>query len=85
MRASSTAGGRAATQPADEPLLGSADIQSLADLRNGFLVVEGIQWAPFGMRAVLSLAVITLLPVAPLLLTTFSVEQLLDAVLRVVL
>ena len=35
------------------------------------------------MRNVLELAVITLLPVAPLLLTTFSVEQLLDTVLRV--
>ena len=28
----------------DEPLLGSADIQSLADLRNGFLVIDGISW-----------------------------------------
>ena len=31
-------------RPADEPLLGSADIQSLADLRNGFEVVQGIRW-----------------------------------------
>ncbi len=38
---------------------------------------------PFTMRNVLELTVITLLPVAPLLLTTFSVEQLLDRVLRV--
>ena len=69
--------------PADEPLLGSADIQSMADLRNSFLVIDGIQMAPFAMRNVLDLAVITLLPVAPLLLTTFSVEQLFDRVLRV--
>jgi hypothetical protein len=67
-------------RPADEPLLGSPDIQSLADLRNGFLVVEGIQLVPFGMKNVALLAVTTLLPVAPLLLTTFSVEQLLDRV-----
>ncbi len=69
--------------PADEPLLGSADIQSLADLRNSFLVIDGMQMAPFAMRNVLDLAVITLLPVAPLLLTTFSVEQLFDRVLKV--
>ena len=68
----------------EEPLLGSADIQSLADLRNGFLVIEGIEWAPFGMRNVLTLAMITLAPVAPLLLTTFSIEELLDRVLRVI-
>ncbi len=71
--------------PADEALLGSADIQSLADLRNGFLVIEGIQWTPFAIKDVLTMAVIPLLPVAPLLLTTFSVEQLLDTVLRVIL
>ena len=68
---------------ADETPLGSADIQSLADLRNGYLVVEGIRLTPFSMRNVISLAVIMLLPVAPLLLTTFSVEQLLDRVLKV--
>mgnify|MGYP001240429344 FL=1 len=68
----------------DEPLLGSADIQSLADLRNGFLVIDGISWVPFGIKNVIWLAVATLIPVAPLLLTTFSVEELLDRVLKVV-
>ena len=72
-------------EPAGEPLLGSADIQSLADLRNSFMVVEGIRMAPFTMRNVLELTVITLLPIAPLLLTTFSVEQLFDRVLKVLL
>ena len=70
--------------PADEPLLGSADIQSLADLRNGYLAIAGIETVPFSMRNVLTLAIITLLPVAPLLLTTFSVEELLDRLLRVI-
>lgn len=70
-------------RPADEPLLGSADIQSLADLRNGYQVVEGIRSTPFGMQNVTSLAATMLLPVAPLLLTTFSVEQLLERVLKV--
>jgi hypothetical protein len=70
--------------PADEPLLGSADIQSLADLRNGFQVVDGIRMAPFDMKNVLTLVAITLVPVAPLLLTTFSAEQILDRVLKAV-
>jgi len=70
---------------ADETPLGSADIQSLADLRNGYLLVEGIRLTPFGVRNAVDLAVITLLPVAPLLLTTFSVEELLDRVLKVLL
>ena len=39
--------------PAEEPLLGSADIQSLADLRNGYLVVDGMHVVPFSMRNVM--------------------------------
>ena len=71
--------------PASEPLLGSADIQSLADLRNGYQVIEGMRLAPFSIKNAISLAVTTALPVAPLLLTTFSVEQLLDSVLKTLL
>ena len=50
--------------PADEPLIGSADIQSLADLGNSFEVVKDMRWAPFTVQTVLQLAVVTLLPVA---------------------
>jgi hypothetical protein len=48
-------------------------------------VVEGIRLTPFGIKNVTSLAATMLLPVAPLLLTTFSVEQLLERVLKVLL
>jgi hypothetical protein len=65
-----------------EPLLGHADIQSLADLRNAFLVVDGMQLTPFGMKNVANLAAYVLLPIAPLLLTMFSVEQLVDRMLK---
>jgi hypothetical protein len=71
--------------PPDEPLLGSADIQSLADLRNAFMVVDGMQLVPFGMKNALNLAAYVLLPIAPLLLTTFSVEQLVERMLKAVL
>jgi hypothetical protein len=68
---------------AGEPLVGSADIQSLADLHSSYLAVRDIGWAPFGLKNVLQLTVVTLLPVTPLLLTTFSPEQLLERVLKV--
>jgi hypothetical protein len=42
-----------------------------------------MKWAPFTTQNVVELAVITLLPVAPLLLTLFSVEELLDRMLKV--
>jgi hypothetical protein len=72
-------------RPPEEPLLGHADIQSLADLRNAFMVVDGMQLAPFGMKNALNLAAYVLLPIAPLLLTTFSVDQLVDRMLKALL
>jgi hypothetical protein len=70
--------------PPDEQLLGSADIQSLADLGNSFEVVQGMKLAPFTSRTVLELVVITLLPVLPLTLTMIPLEELLDRLIKVV-
>ncbi len=70
--------------PADEPLVGSGDIQSLADLGNSFEGIRSMSLVPFTKIAVLQLAVITLLPVAPLLLTMVSLEELVKRLLDVV-
>jgi len=72
-------------KPADEPLLGSADIQSLADMGNSFEVVKGMRLAPFTLQAAGQLAVATLLPVLPLTLTMIPLEELLDRLLQIVL
>jgi hypothetical protein len=71
--------------PRDEPLVGSGDIQSLADLGNSFEIIRSMNVVPFTRSAVIQLAVITLLPVAPLLLTMLSLEELLKQLLQVVL
>ncbi len=60
----------------DEPLVGSADIQSLADLGNAYNVVEGLRLAPISYVAVLRLAAATLAPLAPLLLTMVPLNEL---------
>jgi hypothetical protein len=70
------------SSPPNELLLGNADIQSLADLRNAMLVIDGMRLTPIGMKNVIDLAAYVLVPVAPLLLTVFSVEQLIDRVLK---
>ena len=57
---------------------------SLADLSNSFEVVAGMRWAPFSLQTVLQLAIVTLLPVGPLLLTIFPLEDLLDRLLKIV-
>jgi hypothetical protein len=65
------------TGPANEPLVGSADIQSLADLSNSFDVVRTMRIAPVTKDAVIRLAALTLAPVVPLLLTMMPLEELL--------
>ena len=70
--------------PADEPLVGSGDIQSLADLGNSFEIVKGMKPVPFGKDTLLQLAVISLAPVAPLVLTMIPLGELLDRFLHVV-
>ena len=63
--------------PADEPFVGSGDVQSLADLSNSFEVVRTMRIVPITREAVVGLAIATLLPVAPLLLTMMPLEELL--------
>jgi len=62
--------------PADEPLVGSGDIQSLADLGNSFEVVRTMQIAPITRDAIIRLAAATLVPMVPLLLTMMPLEEL---------
>jgi len=70
---------------ASEPLMGSADIQSLADMGNSFTVVRTMRLAPIGRDAVLELAACVLLPLMPLLLTVMPVEQLVKKLVGLVL
>ena len=69
--------------PADEPFVGSADIQSLADLGNSYEVVRSMRLAPVTKETVLPLIVSTLAPIAPLGLTMMPLEQLLRTLLGV--
>jgi len=70
---------------ADEQLVGSADIQSLADLGNSFEVVRTMRVVPVTKEAVFQLAAATLLPVVPLALTMMSLEDLLKKLFGILL
>ena len=69
--------------PAEEPLVGSNDIQSLADMGNSFEVVRTMRIAPVTKEAVLRLVAAALAPVAPLALTMMPLEELLKKLLGV--
>jgi len=70
--------------PADEPLVGSGDIQSLADLNNSFEVVLSMRIVPVTREAILRLVVATLVPIVPLALTMMPLEELLKKLLGIV-
>ena len=63
--------------PAEEPLVGSGDIQSLADLNNSFEVVRTMGIAPITKSAFVQLVAATLAPIVPLALTMMPLEELL--------
>ncbi len=63
--------------PRDEALLGSGDIQSLADLGNSYEVVRTMRAVPITKEALLQLALVTFAPLLPLLLTAMPLEELL--------
>jgi AcrR family transcriptional regulator len=69
--------------PAGEPLVGSGDIQSLADLSNSFEVVRTMRIAPVTKDAIIRLVAATLAPVLPLALTMMPLEELLKKLLGI--
>ena len=59
-----------------EPLLGTADLQSLADLGNSFEIIRNMRPVPFGLYQALVLLGAAVVPMLPLLLTRFPLDEL---------
>ncbi|HWF76526.1 MAG TPA: hypothetical protein VN694_05050 [Caulobacteraceae bacterium] len=64
--------------PPDEPLVGSGDIQSLADLGNSFGNAVQTRFVPVTPWMLIAFVGAFLAPILPLLLTMMSVEKLVD-------
>ena len=71
--------------PADEIFVGSADVQSLADLAGSFDVVRTMRIVPITRQAVVGLAIATLAPLVPLMLTMMPLEDLLKKLFSLLL
>jgi hypothetical protein len=70
--------------PQHEPLLGTADIQSLADLGNSYGYIEKMKPLPVDLRTLLHLVIASLLPLTPLLLTIMPLKDLVKLLLKVI-
>ena len=63
-------------RPPGEPLTGSADIQSLADLAGAHDVLREMRVLPFSLRTIVTLAIIVAVPYLPLVLAIIPLEEL---------
>jgi hypothetical protein len=59
-----------------EPLVGSADVQSLADMAGSYEIVHTMRSVPVTWQMIVGFAVATLVPVAPLLLTLMPLSEI---------
>lgn len=69
--------------PADEPLVGSGDIQSLADLGNSYEVVRTFRILPVTKETIVQVVFATIAPIVPLALTMMPLEELLKTLVGV--
>ena len=64
-----------------DPLLGTADLQSLADLSNSVGIVRNMRWVPVSTRLMITAVIAALLPMLPLLLFKYPIAELVQRVL----
>jgi hypothetical protein len=70
--------------PETSELLGTGDLQSLADLGNSYSVVREMHIVPFGLQDMTRLAAAAAAPLLPLMLTIYSVTQVLNFLIKVI-
>jgi hypothetical protein len=71
--------------PEQEALLGTGDIQSLADLGNSYSFIERMKPIPINPRTLLQIVIMSLLPMASLLLTVMPLKDVLKLLMKVVM
>jgi len=64
------------------PVLGTPDIQSLADLANAYNVISDIHLFPYGKQAIVQLVSLLIVPLLPLTLTIVPLKQIVDWLLK---
>jgi hypothetical protein len=68
-----------------EPVLGTPDLQSLADLGNSFSFIERMKWAPISRKLVQQLAGWTVIPLVPIVILGTPTAQLVHAVMKLIM
>jgi hypothetical protein len=71
--------------PAGEPLLGSSDIQSLADLANAYGVMREMRPVPFGKDTIVQIVAAAAIPLLPLALAIVPADEILKKLFSLIL
>ena len=66
----------------EEPLLGTADIQSLADLGNSYELIRKMRVVPIALSDFIAMALPGVIPILPLAATVMPVGDILKGILR---
>ena len=67
-----------------EPLLGTPDIQSLSDIGNSYVTIIRMRLLPVTRETLVRVMVLIILPLLPLVLTVFSVEEVVHRLFKLV-
>ncbi|OHB56548.1 MAG: hypothetical protein A2Y07_09525 [Planctomycetes bacterium GWF2_50_10] len=68
----------------DESILGSSDIQSLADLANSYSVIMEMKSIPLDKNFAMALLTVILTPFIPLLLSAYAAKDILGVIKRII-
>ena len=71
------------TTSSSEEMLGTGDIQSLADLGNSYDIIREMRILPFGLDDVSRLAIATAAPLSPLVFVILSPDEILMRVMKI--
>jgi hypothetical protein len=72
------------TARAPEPMLGTADLQSLADLGNSFSFIERMRMAPISRKLIQQLAGWTAIPLVPVIILGTPTAELVHEVIKLI-
>ncbi|HET9792364.1 MAG TPA: hypothetical protein VFR08_13770 [Candidatus Angelobacter sp.] len=70
--------------PAAEPLLGTSDIQSMADLANSYAVILDMSIVPISKRLIVQLAIIAGAPLIPVVIAVTPINDVVNTVFKMV-
>jgi hypothetical protein len=74
----------AKTAPTEEPLLGTGDIQSLADLGNSFEIIKKMNMLPVAFSDFIAFVLPGLIPALPLAATVMPLGEILKSLLKLI-